>query len=61
MYDRKMRSDLLTLSTPFYGLSVSYNLFPKAEMRQFSASGTEGLTRPVVELVFKNREQNLEL
>ena len=29
----KTRPDLSTLSTTFYGLSVSYNPFPKAEMR----------------------------
>ena len=28
----KTRPDLLTLSTTFYGLSVSCNLFPKAEI-----------------------------
>ena len=37
------RPDLLTLSTTFYDLSLSHNLFSKAEVRQFGASGTEGL------------------
>ena len=44
MYDRKPRPDLLTVSTTFYDLSVSRNRFSKAEMRQFGASGTEGLS-----------------
>ena len=35
----KPRPDFLT----FYDLSVSRNLFSKAEMRQFGTSGTEGL------------------
>ena len=39
----KPTPDLLTLSTTFYDFSVSLNLFAKAEMRQFGASGTEGL------------------
>ena len=39
----KWMPDLLTLSTTFYDASVSRNLFSKAEMRQFGASGTEGL------------------
>ena len=39
----KPRPDLLTLSTTFYDGSVSRNLFLKSEMRQFGASGTEGL------------------
>ena len=39
----KPRPDFLTLSTTFYDLSVSRNLFSKAEMRQFGTSGTEGL------------------
>ena len=41
---QKPRPDLLTLSTTFYDLSVSCNIFSKAEMRQFGASGTQGLT-----------------
>ena len=41
---QKPRPDLLTLSTTFYDLSVSCNLFSKAEMRQFGALGTQGLT-----------------
>ena len=41
----KPRPDLLTLSTTFYNLSVSRNLFSKAEMRLgLGASGTEGLS-----------------
>ena len=39
----KPQPDLLTLSTTFYELSVSRNLFSKAEIRQFGESGTEGL------------------
>ena len=39
----KPRPVLLTQPTEFYDLSVSRNLFSKAEMRQFGASGTEGL------------------
>ena len=39
----KPRPDLLTLSTTFYDVSVLCNLFSKAEMRQFGASGTDGL------------------
>ena len=35
--------DILTLSTTFYDLSVSCNLFPKPEMRQFSAARAVGL------------------
>ena len=33
--------DLLTLSTTFYDVSVLCNLFLKAEMRQFGASGNQ--------------------
>ena len=40
---RKPRPGLLTLSAIFYELSDSYNIFSKAELRQFGASGTEGL------------------
>ena len=40
----KWTPDLLTLSTIFYAASVSRNLFSKAEMSQFGASGTERLT-----------------
>ena len=40
----KLRPDLLTLFTTFYDLSVSRDLFSKAEIRQFGESGTEGLT-----------------
>ena len=39
----KPRLDVLTLYTSFYDLSVSRNLFSKAEIRQFEASGTEKL------------------
>ena len=39
----KPRPELLTLTTTFYDATVSRNLFSKAEMRQFGASGTEGL------------------
>ena len=38
----KPRPDLLTLSKTLYDLSVSRNLFSKAEMRQFGASGSDG-------------------
>ena len=41
MYDTKPRPDLLTLFTTFYDLSVSCNLFPKAEMHQFRAGGRQ--------------------
>ena len=44
MYDIKIAADLLTLSTTFYGLSDSRNLFSKSEIRQFGASGTKWLT-----------------
>ena len=37
------RPDVLTLSRTFYDLSLSRNLFSKAETRQFGAAGTEGL------------------
>ena len=39
----KPTPDVLTLPTTFYDLSVSRNLFAKAEMPQFGTSGTEGL------------------
>ena len=39
----KPRPDLLTLSTTFYDFSVSRNLFSKAKISQFGASGTERL------------------
>ena len=42
-YDRKTLPDFLPLSMTFYDLSVSHNLFSKAEMRQFSPARTEGL------------------
>ena len=35
----KPRPDILTLSNTFNDLSVSYNLFSKAGMRQFGAAG----------------------
>ena len=35
--------DVVTLSTTFYDLSVSHNLFSKAEMGQFGAARTDGL------------------
>ena len=37
--------EILTLSSTFYDLSDSRNLFSKAEMRQFGATGTEGLKK----------------
>ena len=40
----KTTPDLLTLLTTFYEVSVSFNRFSKTEMRQFGASGTDGLT-----------------
>ena len=43
MYDRNMGLTVLILSTTLFDLSVSHNLFSKAEMRQFVAAGTEGL------------------
>ena len=39
----KPRPGLLTLSAIFYELSDTYNLFSKAEMRQFGALGTDWL------------------
>ena len=39
---REMNAQNLTLSKTFDDLSVSRNLFPKAEMRQFGAVGTVG-------------------
>ena len=45
----KPQPDLLTLSTTFYDLSFSRNLFSKSEMRQFGASGTEGLSFQICE------------
>ena len=36
----KPRPDLFTLFIIFYDLSVSHNLFSKAILRQFGASGT---------------------
>ena len=42
LYDKKPWPDVLTLSTTFYDVSVSWNLFSKAEMRRFGASGTKG-------------------
>ena len=38
----KRWSDVLKISTSFYGLSVSRNLFSKTEKRQFVAAGTKG-------------------
>ena len=37
--------DVLTQPATFYDLSVSRNLFAKAEMRQFGASETDELSR----------------
>ena len=39
----KPRPDHLTLSTTFYDLSGSRNLYAKTEMRQVGESGTDGL------------------
>ena len=39
----KLTSDVLTLSTTFYDLSVSRNLFETNEMSYFRAGGTVGL------------------
>ena len=44
----KWTPDLLTLPTTFYEVSVSSNCFPKTEMRQFGASGTDGLNKHVI-------------
>ena len=41
----KLTPDFLTLPTTFYDVSVSCNRFSKTEMRQFGASGTDGLTK----------------
>ena len=46
-------SDVLTLFTTFYDLSVSRNLSKMAEMRKFGASVMEGL--------IYNKTQNLNL
>ena len=43
IYDRKM--DARPFDTTFYDVSVLCNLFSKAEMRQFDASGTDGLSK----------------
>ena len=40
----KPRSDLLTRFTTFNNLSVSCNLFSKAEVRPFGAAGIEGVS-----------------
>ena len=40
---KRTHFDILAQSTTLYDLSVSCNLFSKAEMRQFGAAGTEGL------------------
>ena len=50
----KLWRDLLTLSTTFYDLSVSRNLFSKADMRQFGASVTDGLNSEFSLLIFKH-------
>ena len=39
--------DLLTPSTTLYDLSISRNLVSKAEMWQFGAAGTEGLSTQI--------------
>ena len=39
----KPRPDLLTLSTTFYDLAVSFNLFSKPENRQIGDSGNRGV------------------
>ena len=39
----KRRLDYLTLCMTFFDLSVSHNLFSKAELRQFGVVGAEGL------------------
>ena len=36
-YDRKTRPDFLAQLTPFYDVSVSFDLFSKTGMRQFGA------------------------
>ena len=41
----KWRPDVLTLSTTFYDLTVSRNLFSKTEMRQFRTAETKGLNQ----------------
>ena len=46
----KPTPDVLTLSTTFYDVSVSRNLFAKAEMRLFGASGTDGLIYLILRL-----------
>ena len=40
----KWTSDIFTLPTIFYDISVSCNRFSKTEMRQFGASGTDVLS-----------------
>ena len=45
IYDTKMRPDLLTLFTKFYGFTVSRNLLSKVEIRQFGVEETDGLSR----------------
>ena len=53
----KPTPDVLTLSTTFYDASVSRNLFAKAELRQFCASGTDGLKKSNSCLDFQKKKQ----
>ena len=60
----KLWPDFLTLSTTFYHLLVSRNLFSKAEIRQFGTSGTEGITFGAIAVwknEFANNSKNLIL
>ena len=43
IYDKKPGPDLLTILRSFNNLSISHNLFSKAEKRQFGASGSAEL------------------
>ena len=49
----KPQPDLSTLSTTFFDLSFSRNLFSKTEMRQFDAVGAEGLNKHFSIIVLK--------
>ena len=41
---RKSRPDLLAIPSTFYDVSVSCNIFFKAKMRQFVASGNQRIS-----------------
>ena len=47
----KKAPDVLTFYKTLYDLSVSRNLSSKAEVRQFGAAGTEGLSSFLINVV----------